>query len=153
HGGRWYTFTVRKGFRFSDGKPVTANNFKYAINRVANHDLASPGATAITDPNGTDIVGAQAVNSGKGTNVTGVVVKGNKLTIKLVKPDGAFMAKITMPFFQATSTKVPLNKEVVNISSLTTLPSAGPYALSRNAPNALTSIRRNPFYKKGPGRA
>ena len=29
--GTHYTFFMRKGFRFSDGTPVTARNFKYAI--------------------------------------------------------------------------------------------------------------------------
>ena len=52
NGGRRYTFFIRKGFRFSDGTPVTARNFEYAIDRVANHDLASPGAQFITDPEG-----------------------------------------------------------------------------------------------------
>src|SRR5207342_1056010 len=28
--GRRYTFTIREGFRFSDGTPVTAQSFKYA---------------------------------------------------------------------------------------------------------------------------
>ena len=32
-GGRTYTFTIRKGFRFSDGSAVTAKNFVYAIQR------------------------------------------------------------------------------------------------------------------------
>src|SRR5947208_8765165 len=31
NGGRTYTFFVRKGFKFSDGAPVTARNFAYAI--------------------------------------------------------------------------------------------------------------------------
>ncbi len=149
--GKRYTFTIRKGFKFSDGKPVTANNFKYAINRTANHDLASPGAPFITDENGTNIVGAKAVNDGHGTNVSGATVKGNKLTINLTKADGTFMAKITMPFFQATSTKLPLTKEIVNVSGQN-LPSAGPYYISRNDVNQLTSIRQNKFWKKGPGR-
>jgi ABC-type transport system substrate-binding protein len=149
--GKTYTFTIRKGFKFSDGKPVTANNFKFAINRTANHDLASPGAPFITDPNGTNIIGAKAVNDGHGTNVSGVKVKGNKLSISLTKADGTFMAKITMPFFQATSTKLPLTKEIVNVSGQN-LPSAGPYYISRNDVNQLTSIRQNKFWKKGPGR-
>src|SRR5690348_1117453 len=33
NGGRTYTFFLRKGFRFSDGSPVTAKNFAYAIDR------------------------------------------------------------------------------------------------------------------------
>ena len=152
NGGKTYTFTIRKGFKFSDGKAVTANSFKYAINRVANKALASPGAAFIVDPNGTNIVGAADVNNGNGTNVSGVTVKGNKLTIRLTKPDGTFMSKITMPFFQATSTKLPLTTEVVNITDIRTIPSAGPYAYSRNDVNQLTSVRQNPFWKRGPGK-
>jgi peptide/nickel transport system substrate-binding protein len=150
--GRTYTFTIRPGFRFSDGSKVTAKNFKYAIERVANHDLASPGGAFITDPNGTNIVGAKKVNDGKGTHVSGAVAKGNKLIVHLSKPDGTFMSKITMPFFQATSTKVPLTKEVVNVNNSKTIPSAGPYAFTRNDVDKLTSIRQNKFWKKGPGR-
>jgi ABC-type transport system substrate-binding protein len=149
--GRVYTFAIRKGFRFSDGSKVTAKSFSYAIDRVANKQLASPGAQFITDPNGTNIVGAQAVNNGNGTHVTGAIAKGNKLTIKLTKADGTFMSKITMPFFQATSTKLPLTTEVVSVHG-NNLPSAGPYYYSRNDVNTLTSIRQNKFWKAGPGR-
>jgi ABC-type transport system substrate-binding protein len=152
NGGKRYTFFIRKGFKFSDGVAVTANHFKYAINRVANKDLASPGAQFITDENGTNIVGAKAVNDGNGTNVSGVRVRGNRLVINLTKPDGTFMSKITMPFFQATSTKLPLNREVVNVNSAKDYPSAGPYTYTRNDVNTLTSIRQNPNWKPGPGR-
>jgi ABC-type transport system substrate-binding protein len=149
--GRRYTFTLRPGFRFSDGAKVTAANFKRAIDRTANKDLASPGAPFITDPNGTNIVGAKAVNDGKATSVRGVTAKGNKLVINLTKPDGTFMAKITMPFFQATSLKLPLTKEVANVTA-TNMPSAGPYYMTRNDPDKLTQLRQNKFWKKGPGR-
>jgi ABC-type transport system substrate-binding protein len=152
NGGKKYTFTIRRGFKFSDGTAVTAANFKYAINRVANKDLASPGASFIIDPFGTEIVGAKDVNDGKGTNVSGVSAKGNKLTVRLTKPDATFLQKITMPFFQATSTKLPLTSEVVNITDIKTIPSAGPYAYSRNDVNQLTSLRQNPFWKRGPGK-
>jgi peptide/nickel transport system substrate-binding protein len=151
NGGKRYTFTIRKGFKFSDGSAVTANSFKYAINRTANKDLASPGAQFIIDPTGTNIVGAKAVNDGQGTNVSGVQVKGNRLVVNLTKADGTFMAKITMPFFQATSSKLPLTREVVNVSG-NDLPSAGPYYMSRNAPDQLTQLRQNPNWKPGPGR-
>jgi peptide/nickel transport system substrate-binding protein len=149
--GKTYTFTIRKGFKFSNGKPVTPASFKYAINRVANKGLASPGATFITDPNGTNIVGAAKVNAGQAKSVSGVVVKGQKLIIHLTKADGTFMAKITMPFFQATSTVLPLSTEVVTVKG-NNLPSAGPYYYSRNDVNQLTSVRRNKYYKSGPGR-
>jgi peptide/nickel transport system substrate-binding protein len=149
--GRRYTFTIRKGFRFSDGTAVTAKNFKRAIDRTANKALASPGGQFITDANGTNIIGAKAVNDGKANSVRGVVAKGNKLIVSLTKADGTFMSKITMPFFQATSFKLPLTKEVVNVSK-TNMPSAGPYYMVRNNPDKLTQLRQNPFWKKGPGR-
>ena len=152
NGGKRYTFFIRKGFRFSDGNPVTPASFKYAINRVANKELASPGAQFITDEEGTNIVGAQDVNQGNGTDVRGVRVRGNRLIINLTRPDGTFLSKITMPFFQATSTRLPINHEVVNVSSAEDLPSAGPYTYTRNDVNRLTSIRRNPYWKRGPGR-
>jgi ABC-type transport system substrate-binding protein len=145
--GRRYTFIIRDGFRFSDGTPVTAGSFEYAINRAANHDLASPGAQFLTS-----IVGAQEVNDGDGRDVRGVRARGKRLIIDLMRPDPTFMAKITMPFFQATSTRLPLNREVVNVDSADDLPSAGPYTYTRNDVNTLTSIRRNPFWTRGPGR-
>jgi peptide/nickel transport system substrate-binding protein len=145
--GRTYTFTIRSGFRFSDGTPVTARNFVYAINRAANKTLASPGAQFITDPNGTEIVGAAKVNNGEAHYVRGVFVKHGKLVIRLVRPDPSFLLKLTMPFFQATSTTLPLTKEVLG-----SYPSAGRYFYSENEVNVLTSIHRNPYWRRGPGR-
>jgi len=146
--GKRYAFFLRKGFRFSDGTQVTARNFAYAIDRIANKELGSPGAAVITDPGGTKIVGAQEVNQGNGTHVRGVEVRGPyKLVIRLTRPDPSFLLKLTMPFFQATSTTLPLTREVLG-----PYPSAGPYAYTKNDANMLTSIRRNPYYKRGPGR-
>ena len=135
--GRTWTFFTRKGFRFSDGLPVTAASFRYAIDRVANHDLASPGAQFITN-----IVGAREVTAGRSQHVRGVVVKGNRLVIHLSRRDPAFLSKLAMPFFQATSARLPLSREVTGA-----YPSAGPYFFSRNDPNVVTQLRRNPYYR------
>jgi ABC-type transport system substrate-binding protein len=152
--GRRYTFFIRKGFRFSDGSPVSAASFKYAIDRAANHDLMSPGAQFITNPNGVDIVGARAVNDGRGTNVSGVHARGNRLTIQLTRRRGGLtlISILAMPFFQATSTKLPLDREVSDVRSMADLPSAGPYVFTLNDVNRLTSLRRNPYWTRGPGR-
>jgi ABC-type transport system substrate-binding protein len=150
--GRRYTFTIRKGFRFSDGTPVTARSFEYAIDRAANHDLASPGAQFITDFTNVDMAGALDVNEGNATHVSGVRSRGNKLIITLNRPSGKLILVLAMPFFQATSKKLPLDREVVNVTSMSDLPSAGPYMFTLNEPNRLTSLRRNPYWKSGPGR-
>src|SRR5205814_9209976 len=61
--------------------------------------------------------------------------------------DPVFLEKLTMPFFQATSKKLPLTHEVLG-----SYPSAGPYFFSHNDVNVETSIRRNPYWTHGPGR-
>src|SRR6188508_2010688 len=72
--GRTYTFTIRKGFRFSDGTKVTARNYAFAINRALGKDLQSPAFQFIADPNATNILGAQSVRDGTFPNASGVSV-------------------------------------------------------------------------------
>jgi peptide/nickel transport system substrate-binding protein len=131
--GTHYTFFLRKGFRFSDGTPVTARNFKYAFNRVRNPSLQSPGAQLLTGLNG-------------------VYAHGMKLDIYTTMRSGKLLPILAMPLFQATSTKLPIDREVSDVRSMADLPSAGPYAFTLNDVNRLTSLRRNPYWTRGPGR-
>jgi ABC-type oligopeptide transport system substrate-binding subunit len=147
NGGKRYTFVIRKGFRFSDGEPVTPSSFKYAINRAANQDLASPALQFITH-----IVGVEDVNERRATEVRGVRVRGSRLIIDLTRADGSFISILTLPFFQATSTKLPLDREVFRVENMNDLPSAGPYVFTFNEANRTTSLRRNPYWTRGPGR-
>ena len=73
--GRTYTFTIRKGFRFSNGTKVTARNYAFAINRSFGRDLQSPAFHFVADANTTNIVGAQDVRDGNADNASGVEVK------------------------------------------------------------------------------
>jgi ABC-type oligopeptide transport system substrate-binding subunit len=139
--GRTWKFTLRRGFRFSDGSPVTARSFAYAIDRTANHDLASPGAAFIAEAAGAEIVGARDVAAGKATHVRGVTARGYRLTIRLRRPSWQLPAILAMPFFQATSTKLPLEREVVS-----GYPSAGPYFFESHVPDQKTELRRNRYY-------
>jgi len=140
--GRTYTFTIRGHLHFSDGAPVNAASFRYAIDRAANRTLSSPAAPFIADPGGTNIVGAKAVIDGKATHVRGVVARGHRLVIHLTRRDPTFLTKLAMPFFQATSATLPLTKEKV-----VSYPSAGPYAFVRNVPDVVTELRRNSHYR------
>src|SRR5262245_20740371 len=72
--GRTYTFRIKKGFRFSNGTPVTASNFAYAILRSLNPRMQSPAASFVED-----IVGAKAVIAGKATKAAGIRVRGDRL--------------------------------------------------------------------------
>jgi oligopeptide transport system substrate-binding protein len=135
--GKTYTITVRPGFKFSDGSPVTAANYVFAMNRALNPTMQSPAAPFMTT-----IAGAQAVIDGKAQKASGIKVKGNKITIKLTQPDGGILAKLGMPFFQALKTNLPLDKNGVNA-----YPSAGPYYISERTTGRHITVKRNPHYK------
>lgn len=144
--GKVYTFTIKPGFKFSDGKAVTAASYKYAFDRAANKELQSPAFQFIADPNGANIVGAQAVRDGRSNSISGVTAKGNKLTIRMTKADATALAKFTMPFFQAMSTKLSRTTKIITVSGQA-LPSAGPYYVSSREPNRIVTMKRNPNYK------
>jgi ABC-type transport system substrate-binding protein len=131
--GKRYTFFLRKGFRFSDGAPVTARNFQYAFARATSAELQSPAAQFVT-------------------KVSGIHTHGMKLVIDLRSRDDELLSVLAMPFFQATSTKLPIDREVSDVTSMSDLPTAGPYAFTVNDVNRLTSLRRNPYWTPGPGR-
>ena len=134
--GKTYTFTVKSGFKFSDGKPVTAANFVFAINRALNPAMQSPAAPFINN-----IVGAQAVLDKKATKASGVTMKGNKITIKLTQPDGGLLAKLAMPFFQALETSLATDPRGVNA-----YPSAGPYYIASREVGRQIIVKKNPNY-------
>src|SRR5436190_4062726 len=125
--GKTYTFTIKRGLRFSDGSAVTAKNFKWAFDRSATKAQQSP-ATAFMD----DVVGyTKAVDGNKNpAHVPGVIARGNKLIIKLTQPDGGLLAKLAMPFFQAISLKTKVDPHGV-----TAYPSAGPYYIASRVVN------------------
>jgi ABC-type transport system substrate-binding protein len=86
--GKTYTFTLRRNFRFSDGKPVDARAFARAINRTLAPGLRSLGTRYMDD-----IVGARAVESGRARTASGVTARGYRLIIRLVEPLGDLPAR------------------------------------------------------------
>jgi peptide/nickel transport system substrate-binding protein len=148
NGGRTYTFTIRKGLKLSNGQTVTARNFAFAIERALSKPLNSPAGQFIADPAGTNIVGSVAAAASATPKMpSGVIAKGNKLTIKLVKPDATFLAKITMPFFQALPTNLSMTNPIINVGGSSGLPSGGPYYVASRVPDRSMFLKVNPRYK------
>ena len=137
--GKTYTFTIRSGFRFSNGQPVTARSFVNAVNRFANPKMQSTGIQFL------DIVqGAQAVIDGKASTVSGVTAKGNRLVIRLTRASPDLLARMTMPFLQAIDNKLAGQVDANGINSYA---SCGPYFFSSRTPGRSITLKRNPFYK------
>jgi YVTN family beta-propeller protein len=136
--GKTYTFTIRPGFRFAppSGERVTAETFKYAIERTLNPAMKSPVASEFAD-----IVGAPAYIAGHTKHIAGVIASGNKLTIRLTAPAPDLLSRVTEPAFCAVPTNTP-----VDPSGERTIPMAGPYTITSYAPGQGIVLRRNPNY-------
>jgi len=92
--GLTYTFHLRKDVKFSDGTPVTANDFQYSWNRAADPATNSPTAAEYLG----DIVGVNDELSGKATQISGVKVIDNyTLQVTINSPESYFLYKLTFP--------------------------------------------------------
>jgi len=92
--GKSYTFYLRKGVKFQDGKEVTAQDFKYSWERVCHPETGSQTAATYLG----DIVGAKDVLEGKATKISGVEVIDNyTLKVTIDSPKAYFLAELTYP--------------------------------------------------------
>ena len=134
--GRTYTFTVRKGLRFSDGRPVRASAFARAINRVLAPQMRSPWATQLVD-----LEGASDVRAGRAASASGVTARGNTLTLRFVRPPAAVESRTAMPYMCAVPPALAVDPE-----GRAEIPAAGPYYVAEYRPDERIVIRRNRFY-------
>jgi len=92
--GTVYTFTLRRGARFHDGRDVKAADVKYSLERAANPAGRSPVALTYLG----DIAGVAERLDGKAPEVSGVKVKDDlTVEITLTEPRVYFPAKLTYP--------------------------------------------------------
>ena len=134
---RTYTFQIRNDFAFSPNASgvVSAQSMKYTYERTLSPELASPAHQFFTN-----IVGEVAFHSGQANEITGIVAQGDTLTFHLIEPQGEFLTLLAMPFGCAIPIGLP------RVEQLGAIPSAGPYYISANDVNTLTTISRNPNY-------
>ena len=89
-----YTFTLREGVRFHDGKPITAEDFRYSIERATDPALGSPTTRTYLG----DIVGVSDKLEGRAAEVSGVeVLDSRTVRITIDGPKAYFLAKLTYP--------------------------------------------------------
>ena len=92
--GTTYTFRLRRGVRFHNGREVVAGDVKYTIERVLNPKTQSPGAGFFGG-----IKGAKAYSEGKAAEVAGIKVGGKyTVSIALDKPNAAFLHTMALNF-------------------------------------------------------
>lgn len=88
-----YTFHLRKGTRFQNGREVTAQDFKYSFERLLDPKTAAHAAWILES-----VRGAQDRLSGKAKETEGIkVIDDYTLQITLVKPYNGFLFRLTHP--------------------------------------------------------
>jgi len=134
--GRVYKFKLRKGLRYSNGKPVKASDFKYAIKR----EFLSTGQGVGFY---TGIVGAKKFSKSLKGDIGGIKVNNKKrtITIRLVSPRGDFLTILALGFAAPVPTGTPA--AIQN----GTIPSTGPYRISSYDVNRSFTMVRNKYFK------
>ncbi|GAC1623958.1 MAG: ABC transporter substrate-binding protein [Chloroflexota bacterium] len=142
---RAYTFVLRRGMRFSNGDPITAEDFAFAINRSLNPDLKSPSAATYLS----DIKGAPAVLAGKARAAAGLqVVDAYTLRITVRWPIPYFLMELTYPTSFALDKKAILKVGPIDSSAWYNDPvCSGPYRVKTWTPGSKITLVRNAYYR------
>lgn len=142
--GKTYTFHLRKGVKFSNGREVTSDDVKYSIERACNPDLHSP--TAETYLNAID--GFTERWAGKAKELRGVkIIDPGTISITIDKPRPYFLGRLTYPA-SAVVCKEALDNggEIVNPKQMI---GTGPFIADEYVPEQIITLKANPDYRDG----
>lgn len=136
NGGKTYTLFLRPGLKYSNGKPVKASDFPYAIERL--FKVNSPGS-----PFYTSIVGAEKFAKTKSGGISGIKAndKTGEIQIELEKPRGTFTNELALMF----ATPVPKGTPDEDLSA-NPPPATGPYVITKSQPGRGWEYQRNPVW-------
>jgi oligopeptide transport system substrate-binding protein len=89
---RTYTFRLRKGVRFHNGREVKADDFVFSFSRILSPEIKSPAASFFLN-----IVGAKEFREGKRKEVTGLTALDSyTLKVELEEPFAPFLSILAM---------------------------------------------------------
>ncbi|MVO17966.1 ABC transporter substrate-binding protein [Parasedimentitalea huanghaiensis] len=92
--GQVFTFTLRPGVKFHNGREMTAEDVVYSLNRVTNPATQSPGAGFFGSIKGYDAVADGSASSLEGVHSDGPL----SVTIELSRPDATFLHVLALNF-------------------------------------------------------
>ena len=134
-----YTYTLRDGLKWSDGQPVTANDFVFAWNRAASVELAADYGYMMEVIDGYDAVQEGTADS---LNIKAVDDKTIEVTLKNAVP--YWNELLAFP------TYFPVREDVVSNEGWATDPATyvnnGPYTMTAWEHNSVITLTKNDNY-------
>ena len=142
--GKVYTFHLRRDAKFHDGKPVTAEDVRWSLERAADPLTES----TVADQYLGDIVGVKDKLNGDAQTISGVrVIDEHTIELTIDAPKSYFLAKLTYP------TAFVVDRENVEANPRTwfrTPNGTGPFKLTRYDLSETMILSRNENYHLGP---
>ena len=140
-----YTYKIRKGAKWSDGKPVTAHDFVFAWNRAVSRELAADYSNMFQLIKGyDDIWPGEGKEPVEGAKLDVTAVDDNTLQV-VVKNKVSYWNELL-----AFPTYLPVREDVVSDESWATSPekyvSNGAYKLKEWKHNSLIVLEKNENY-------
>jgi peptide/nickel transport system substrate-binding protein len=136
--GKTYTLFLRPGLKYSNGEPVKASDFTFAVERM--FKLNSGGS-----PFYTTIVGAEKFAETKKGGIPGIKTddKTGEIKITLTAPRGTFTNELGLMFVAPVPPDTPIEDASANPAAAT-----GPYVITSSTPGRGWEYKRNPYWAK-----
>jgi peptide/nickel transport system substrate-binding protein/oligopeptide transport system substrate-binding protein len=141
--GKTYTFKLRPGVKFTNGRALTATDVVYSIERTCNPKTQSPGASFFASIDGFD-----TFNAGKAAHLAGVkAVDPATVQFTLTRPDATFLQVLALNFATVVP-KEEVEKPGVDFGKHPV--GTGPFKLQEwKLGQSLTLVRNPDYYQKG----
>ncbi|KAB0301099.1 peptide ABC transporter substrate-binding protein [Vibrio fortis] len=142
--GKTVTFTLKKGLQWSNGSPVTADDFVFAWQRAVNPKTGNNTSFVFKTAN---VVNAEEIIAGdKAPSELGIKAL-NPLTVEinLSKPTPYFMSLMSIKTFFPVPSEL-VKEKGVRWTRAENIATNGAYKLSEWVPNEYVKVERNPNY-------
>ena len=140
--GKTYTFHLRHDLKFSDGSPITAADFVYSWQRMAEPKTAAPMNYLLAK-----VQNGQAILNGKAA-ITQLGVKAldaYTFVASLAQPDNDFIQYLILSSFAVVPQKA-IEKYGVKWTEPQNIVTSGPYVLKEHVVNGYLLAEKNPDY-------
>jgi ABC-type transport system substrate-binding protein len=143
--GTVFTFKLREGLQFASGRPLTAEDVKYSLDRMLDDETGGWGVTYYMD-----IKGAPEAVSGEADGVEGIrVLDERTIEIEMSQPIAPdwFMTLMAVPWTYVVDREAveEWGDEFRNHPA-----GSGPYVLEEYTPGQLLIFEKNPNYWRQP---